>query len=159
MNTNEIIDAIKARYNLPSDYAVHKLLGVTHQQIGNYRKGKCLMGDEAALKAADLLDLPADYLLACLHAERSNDQDVQRVWFGLADKLKKGSATTAALAFAILFTADPDGGALAQNSNVQQRTQIIDNPALYIMSTLRRWFGRAFSGLFSGSQLPSIAHA
>lgn len=132
MNTNEILDAIKARYNLPSDYAVHKLLGVTHQQIGNYRKGKSLMGDDAALKAAELLDLEPDYLFACLHAERAGDSEVSKVWSSLADKLKKTSATTAALAFAILFTADPDGGAMAANSNIQ-RTQMVDNPALYIM--------------------------
>lgn len=158
MNTNEILDAIKERHSLPSDYAVHKLLGVTYQQISNYRKGKSLMGDEAALKAAELLQLPPDYLLACLHAERSSDQDVQRVWSGLADKLKKTSAATTAVIFALLFTGDPDGGAMAANSNIQ-RTQMVDNPALYIMSTLKRWFGRAMAGLFGGSHAPIIAHA
>ncbi len=137
MNTIDILDAIKSRYNLPSDYAVHKLLNVTHQQIANYRKGKSLMGDEAALKAAELLELEPDYLLACLHAERSSDAEVSKVWAGLAEKLKKTSATTAALAFAILFTGDPDGGAMAANLNTQ-RTQMVDNPALYIMSTNAR---------------------
>lgn len=132
MKTVDFLDAVKARHNLPSDYALAKFMGLTQSQISRYRNKPEYFGDAVALKVAELLDLPADYVLACSHAERATDAEISKVWAGMAEKLKKTSATTAALAFAILFTGDPDGGAMAANSNMQ-RTQMVDNPALYIM--------------------------
>lgn len=159
MKTVDFLDAVKARHNLPSDYAAAKFLGLTQAQVSRYRTRQDTFGDAMAVKVAGLLELPADYVLACIHSERTSDAELSKIWAGLADKLKKTSATTAAVAFAILFTADPDGGAMAANSNIQQRTQMVDNPALYIMSTLKRWFGRAMAGLFGGSHAQIIAHA
>lgn len=158
MKTVDFLDAVKARHNLPSDYALAKFMGLTQSQISRYRNKPEYFGDAVALKVAELLELPADYVLACAHAERATDSEISKVWTGMADKLKKTSATTAALAFAILFTGDPDGGAMAANSNTQ-RTMMTESPALYIMSTLKRWFGRAMAGLFGGSHAPNIAHA
>jgi plasmid maintenance system antidote protein VapI len=58
MNTSiELVNNIKARYNLPSDYAVAKKLGVTPSSIQHITKSRRQFGDSTAFHAAKLLEM------------------------------------------------------------------------------------------------------
>lgn len=89
MNTTvKFLDAIKKRYSVKSDAQLGALLGLSRSAICHYRKKHDFLGPEAALKAAELLELPAGYVLACVEAERARDRPaVKAAWRAVAAKL------------------------------------------------------------------------
>lgn len=72
MKTTDFLDAVKAAYNLPSDYALAKKLSVTTSCITNYRANRNFMDDSMALKVAYLLDVEPLQVIACAQIERAN---------------------------------------------------------------------------------------
>jgi len=82
--TQEYLDAIKARYDLRSDYRLAKFMGITHQAVTQYRTKGTTFSDEVALKVAELLELPEGKVLADMQAERARSERVKAVWRMLA---------------------------------------------------------------------------
>ncbi len=54
-----------------SDYRCAQMLEVSHQAIQHWRKKGGVMKNETALKAAEILGLPEEVLLASIELERS----------------------------------------------------------------------------------------
>lgn len=71
MKTVDFLDAVKAAYSLPFDYALAKKLAVTQPCITNFRQGRNYMNDDIALKIAYLLDLEPLQVIACAQIERT----------------------------------------------------------------------------------------
>lgn len=87
MKTAEYLDAIKARHNLPSDYAAAKLIGVTRSAVSRYRHGADSFADPVALRVAELLDLdPASVLIDC-QMERAPDPATRAAWGALLARI------------------------------------------------------------------------
>ena len=83
MKTTDFLDAVKATYSLPSDYALAKKLSVTTSCITNYRIKRNFMDDSMALKIAYLLDVEPLQVIACAQierAERSGALDLLEFW-------------------------------------------------------------------------------
>lgn len=78
--TNDLLDAVKSRYGLPSDYALAAKLGMTRSMVSGYRHGKSRLGDDAALRVAELLELDAGFVFACMEAERAQTEAARKVW-------------------------------------------------------------------------------
>lgn len=95
--TIELLDKVKSRYHLPSDYALAAKLGVTRAGISGYRHGRSKLGDEAAIKVAELLEIDPGYVLACMEAERAQSAAGRTAWGKLAERLKSGGAVAALL--------------------------------------------------------------
>lgn len=95
MNSNELLDAVKTWFDLPSDYALAKHLDVSQQALASMRKTG--LSDSRALQIATLLKLNPSEVLAAIHAERAKDPAVRKVW----EKLAKTARSAAA---AILIT-------------------------------------------------------
>ncbi|EGA69591.1 putative phage-like protein [Vibrio sinaloensis DSM 21326] len=53
--TNELLDQVKAKYELPSDYKLAQKLGVGRSRLSNWRNGTCSMDWDIAFQIADLL--------------------------------------------------------------------------------------------------------
>jgi hypothetical protein len=88
MNTTcDFLDAIKSRHGVPSDYALAKLLGVTHQTISKYRVGKDFLGDSMAIQVAKLLEVDTAVILAAVHCERAKKPDEKAAWSAMLEKL------------------------------------------------------------------------
>jgi len=85
--TADFLDAVKAKLGVPSDYALAPAIGTTRSMVSRYRNGKDYLSDEMAVKFSEILHLPADYIIACSHAERAKTEGVKEVWQGLAKKL------------------------------------------------------------------------
>lgn len=85
--TIQFLDALKARHDLPSDYAARKILDVSKATISNYRVGKTFFDDDVALKVAALLELDPGYVLACIHEERTKRPQVKEAWHKVAQAL------------------------------------------------------------------------
>jgi hypothetical protein len=85
--TVELLDAVKAALELPSDYALAHRLGVSRQRVSMWRTSREGLGDDIALKVAELLELDPGYVLACLAAERTQRPAVRQVWEKVAEGL------------------------------------------------------------------------
>lgn len=66
--TNALLDRVKARFELTSDYQLAKKLEVSTSRIGNYRSGRSSLDWDLAFKICDLLE-----------------EDDQNVVYGLID--------------------------------------------------------------------------
>lgn len=94
MKTQEMLDAVKSRAGISSDYAAAQLLGVTRAQMSRYRNGKDYPGDDQAMKIADLLAIDAGFIVSCIHAERASTDTTRALWEGIARRLNPAPATS-----------------------------------------------------------------
>ena len=99
MKTVEYIDAVKIKFDLPSDYALSKLLNCPRGTISAYRLGKIGLGDDMAVRIAELLGVPPGRVLANVHAERSNDATVRDVWEKISASFRRTARHVTALFF------------------------------------------------------------
>jgi transcriptional regulator with XRE-family HTH domain len=93
----ELLDAIRERHNLPSDYAVAKTMGVPRQLVSRWRQGHGGMSDDHAARVAELLGLDPGHVLARLYAERATSDHARSLWLDLARRLGPVAAGLAAL--------------------------------------------------------------
>ncbi len=104
--TRSLLDALKIKLNLRSDYALAKYLGVTTVTMSRWREGKNF-GDGNAVRVADLLGLSRAYVVACMHAQSAEqDTETSGVWRQIADVFRDKVALWACatlLGFAAFF--------------------------------------------------------
>lgn len=131
-NTLEFLDEVKAKLGLTSDYQLAKSLGCTHSAISNYRAGKSRLDEAAACKVAELLNLDAGYVLACIASERAKKPEVKAAWQHTAQILGGLAAALAVIAFLPFITlpVDPLQPAIAFDNSAFYTSGI------YIMRTL-----------------------
>lgn len=82
------LDRLKQKHG--SDYAAAKAMGIRQQALSNYRNGRTLPDNIMAIRIADEIGLPRDYVLASVEAERAaktKDPTVVMVWRDMAEKL------------------------------------------------------------------------
>ena len=60
MTTIEYYNLLIDKYNLPSAYAVAKLVGVSSQTAGRWAHKQGTFDDKSLLKVSELLDIPAE---------------------------------------------------------------------------------------------------
>lgn len=80
MTTVDFLDALKARYNLRSDYAVAKLLGISCQRTSMYYSGTRRFNPEMSIQVAELLGLDPISVLASVELERETRPAVRQLW-------------------------------------------------------------------------------
>lgn len=124
MKTVELIDAVRERHHLPSDYAAAALLGLTRSQLSRYRNGKDFLGDEQAAKVAELLEMDAGYVVACVHAERAKTPSVRVLWEGVAKKLERAGVAALAVFLSLWIGGGPDAGAQAATRDSAQTASV-----------------------------------
>jgi hypothetical protein len=86
MNTSDLLDSVKERLSLPSDYALARYLGVSHQAVSKLRRTNGHLGDEAAVKVAEALGKDPGRFLVEIHAARTKCPAARKALQGLAEK-------------------------------------------------------------------------
>ena len=86
MNTHDLINALKAKYGLKTDYETAKFLNVSKQSIYNYRDGRECNDNMAILIAEKLGYNPARVLLE-VQAHRSKSPLTKRAFLDAAKSL------------------------------------------------------------------------
>lgn len=111
--TNQLLDQVKTRYGLKSDYALAAKIGMSRERISKYRNSGGALADENALKVAELLELDPAYVFASMEAQRTHNEEARAVWERLADFVKRHgvAATIVALAVAPALTPTPANAA------------------------------------------------
>ena len=84
------LDLAKIKRDLPSDYALAKLLGVSPSGITNYRKGRSHFDDAMAIRLAYLCEIDPAEILFSMQVERAKSDEARAVWSGLLEKFSKG---------------------------------------------------------------------
>ncbi|SFV12864.1 helix-turn-helix domain-containing protein [Pseudoduganella namucuonensis] len=84
--TGEYLDLIKVKLRLPSDYAVAKVLGITHVSVSNLRNGKSSMGIETAMKVAEILGVDEHQIYSDGQFERAKTPELLNFWKAISDK-------------------------------------------------------------------------
>lgn len=93
MTTNEILDRLKAEYNLTSDYQLAKKLDISRARVSNYRNMNTNMDDDLVLKVEDLLEMPEGTLLLEMHAERSKCPEAAKILHKISKQLLAAAAS------------------------------------------------------------------
>lgn len=90
----EILDTVRRRLGEVeglagpvSDYRVAQVLGIKQPTISEIRRGKTTLGAPTLVKIAEVLRVPAAWLLACVQAERAQNEGLRRLWTEAAYKL------------------------------------------------------------------------
>ncbi|MFN3586041.1 MAG: hypothetical protein ACK4UT_00940 [Moraxellaceae bacterium] len=110
LTTADIYTAVKALIGKDSAYAVAKVLGASNQAALTWRDGRHVMDDARAIKAAQMLGWDADYVLACLaaeRAERADHADTAAVWRHVALRLATAASAGFLGIFCVLLSQNP----------------------------------------------------
>lgn len=84
ITTIMILDLLREK--LGTDYKSAKALGMTTQRIYKMRHHGGVFTDEQGLKAAQILDFPAESIILSLAAERSMNSPAYQILVDVADK-------------------------------------------------------------------------
>jgi plasmid maintenance system antidote protein VapI len=84
----ELLDEIREKKGIESDYGVAKLLDVKPQTVSNYRHGRTQLSDEMVVRVARILGRPPAPLLAQVAAERAKSPEVAKIWRDIAKVLR-----------------------------------------------------------------------
>ncbi|MEJ0006629.1 MAG: hypothetical protein WDM77_09790 [Steroidobacteraceae bacterium] len=97
--TNQLLDALSAKYENATDYRLSKLLNTSTSAVTAYRKGRRIMSAAFAVKLAVLLNWDAAYTVACVEHERAQADsrlestgEVLAVWDKIAEQFKPAAA-------------------------------------------------------------------
>jgi DNA-binding XRE family transcriptional regulator len=86
MKTTEYLDAVKAKLNLPSDYALSKVLGITRESVSALRNEKNCMGIETCMKVAEILAIDEHVVYSDAQLERAKTPELQHFWQAISEK-------------------------------------------------------------------------
>lgn len=89
MKATDVIEQIKAKHRLPSDYAVAKLLEISTTTISHYRNRGSNMDVATAFKAAELLEVDPALLIAEMELKRAKTSTARET---LSRYIKSASA-------------------------------------------------------------------
>jgi len=79
----QLLDMVKARHRLPSDYAAAKVIGLSKQSLSRIRAGIHTFGPEGCIKVAKLLEIEPLRVIASARIEqleKLNDKDHINLW-------------------------------------------------------------------------------
>jgi hypothetical protein len=130
MNTAELIAAAKAAQGVTTDYAMAKLLDTQPVTVANWVKGRNLISDKYAIRAAELAGLDAAKVLVWLAAERA-EGEARRL-------LQKLAASLVVLLVAVVVWSPSTTWAAFHE--IAWKQEVVPKTAYYVKRALRALF-------------------
>jgi transcriptional regulator with XRE-family HTH domain len=97
-SVNEMLDGIKSRHSIPSDYKLAAYLGVVPGAVKHWRHGRSLPDARVASRLASELGIDPDVLVAQLEAQRASTDEARALWQRIAARLQGGAVHSFVLA-------------------------------------------------------------
>lgn len=107
LTTLDLLDEIEKTHGGCTDYRAAQLLQVTRATLSQWRRRGTVMDDETAIKAADLLDLNPEYVVACIHAERVKNRASYHLLARIAGRINPQAIAASLAVLAVFYTAAP----------------------------------------------------
>jgi DNA-binding XRE family transcriptional regulator len=89
MKTVEYLQLVKERLNLPSDYALSKVLGIGHTSIIAFNSGRSAMGIETCMKVGEILRVDGHAVYADGQIERAKKPEIADFWKSVSEKFSE----------------------------------------------------------------------
>lgn len=96
-----LLDQVKIKNGIKSDYKLAQFLNLTQNTIANYRHGRSRPDDRTLHRLGELADVEAgdiDLLAVQLQAERASTDQARELWSRIAARLQGGAVHSALLA-------------------------------------------------------------
>jgi len=85
--SQDLLNRLRAKHGA-SWYGLQKLLDVHKNTVYSWKGGHTIVDRKFAPRIAELLDESAEYVLACLEAEREQSAEVLKVWRWIAERFR-----------------------------------------------------------------------
>lgn len=151
-----VIDRIKERHSLKSDYQVCKLIEISTALMSGWRVGKSLPDERMCNRLAQAAGIDPLVLAASMQSQRSKTEEARSLWAMVAERLQMVPQALAAAMFAVLFATS----FIASDAHAQGAKQVSASVSagdssihrIYQMlaarcAALRAWFQSLFSPL------------
>lgn len=126
---SQLLDEIKEKHDLKSDYKLALFMGIGGGNLANYRHGKSLPDESACEKIAAALEIDPDVLIAQMNSTRAKTPEVKARWQRIAHRLEVGAASAAmSLVVAIISLAG-----FSPNAEATALSFDKSGPPVYIM--------------------------
>ena len=79
-NVKKLLDAVKQRNSIESDYALAKFLDISTQRVSEYYNGKAIPNEFACLQIANALDIPLNRVIAAVKVDTEKNEKRRSVW-------------------------------------------------------------------------------
>ena len=115
---DSLLDLIKNKHDLKSDYKLAIYLGIVYGSVQNYRHGRSYPDERVCQILAQAAGVDADVLTAQVQAARSRNAETKSVWERIALRLQTAAATAAVsgLFFFSPLSQDPHGALASELS-------------------------------------------
>lgn len=87
MKTPDYLDLVRAKLNLPSDYALQKPLQISKTQVSKYRNSLESLSEPVCERIAEILDIPAIQILIDMQIEKAKSPKMQSAWKQALEKI------------------------------------------------------------------------
>lgn len=118
MTTADYLDALRAKFDVDSDAAAARIIGITHrQQVSRYRQMHSTFDDEVCPKLAAALGMKPEIVLLDMHHQREKNAEVRALWeriARLATDHKALAASIMCLGVALIMSASNEAANHAQ---------------------------------------------
>lgn len=98
-----VVDQIKNRHDLKSDYAVCKTFGLSPQNFSNWRSGRSHPDEKMCGILAEAAGIDPLVLAASMQSQRSKTEEARSLWAMVAERLQTVPQALVAAVFAVLF--------------------------------------------------------
>ncbi|TYK69964.1 hypothetical protein FSY59_16780 [Comamonas sp. Z3] len=103
LTVEHVLDLIKSRNALKSDYMVCKTLNLSTALVSGWRSGRTLPDERMCQKLAEAAGIDPLVLAASMQSQRSKTEEARSLWAMVAERLQMVPQALAAAAFAMLF--------------------------------------------------------
>lgn len=89
-NLDDLLDAVKTRHGIKSDYKLAKLTGKTNNTIANYRHGRSRPDDNTLTEFANMAGIEGaqvEMLALRFHMDRLTSEASRDLWNGILHRL------------------------------------------------------------------------
>lgn len=131
-----VLNRIKERHGLKSDYQICKMIETSTALMSGWRSGKSLPDERYCQKLAEAAGIDPLVLAASMQSQRSKTEEARSLWAMVAERLQMVPQALAAAFFAVLFAT----GFVANDAHAESVTEqsILSNSSvtnLYIVSS------------------------
>lgn len=104
LTVSDVLERIKERHHLDSDYKVCKMLDLSTALVSGWRSGRTLPNERMCQRLGESAGIDPDVLIAHMNAQRSKDAGARAIWERIAERLSL-AAQGVAVSLVFAFTA------------------------------------------------------